>query len=533
MKQRFYYILATIAIVFCACDYGKDDVYNALPDINITQITETGVVPAQLFIGDTLRINPKVVYGNEGNAAFEFHWYKQSYSSLKLISQDSVLNYKVDSLGSLIIRLEVTNRKTGVSNSATAYTSVISQTQRGWYILKETAEGNTDIDVLGMSATGERTYTQSDILNGWGNPLTGKPVSLMFTYNYGWRAPGATYTSTYIQSIFAFSEKEGLTMGLTDQKIMTRGDDIYFDHKDAGNNNFSGAISTPLQMTLIDNGKAHIYQIGTQAFLPAVSGNYTLSPYFTSGAGSTNYQLGFDTQNSSFVYIKNLSGTLNYFPDMFNSKAPKISSNHMNGYIRFLENTDGSVNPDTASNVKRAYSLFIEKDRTDRAILLGLDLCQIDPLQYSIGNGKYSPVMYADTIYYSAVPSLQTATLFALHKNYPILYYSTGNVVYSYDILNKKASSLLSYNSSEQVSYIHYLPCIYDSYVFRQLIVATYNAADNSYKLYRYNINGNTPTQAGQAYTGKGKIKTLLFASPNSYSYYGGGSWNDEQYQYY
>ena len=49
---------------------------------------------------------------------------------------------------------------------------------QGFYILKETADGNTDLDVYGTESFSE------DVLSGiYGAPLSGKPLNLAMTYD--------------------------------------------------------------------------------------------------------------------------------------------------------------------------------------------------------------------------------------------------------------------------------------------------------------------------------------------------------------
>lgn len=531
MKIKHYILLlCTLPLLLIGCEYGRDDVFNELPDITIQHMAETGIVPEQIFLGDTLRITPHVVYGNEGNNAFDFAWYRQDYSSLKLLSRDSIFNYKMDSLGNWTIRLEVTNKKTQVSNSSTAYTTVISRSERGWYVLKENSEGNTELDLIGINTDGENYFNEQNLLAQWNTELKGAPVTLLYTYNFGWTAPGDSYPTTYLSTLFPVSEEDVLAFRINNEQILSQGNDLFFDRNDHTPHHFEGGITSPLQMILVDRKQSHLYQLGTPSFLPPAGESYQLSPYFTTTEGSNSYQLGFEETTHSFVYYTQLAAEPSFFPEQYYEGTARISSNHMNGTIRFLENTDGSLNPDTAS-VKRAYALFQESDRSDRTILLGLDLAQIDPAQYQLGNAHYNPIMTADTLSYSNYPELRTAQYFALNKNYPILYYGSGNTLYEYQIEQRSNRLVLEYPSGETISYVHFLPCTYDDYTFRNLIVAT-TTTDGHYKIYRYTITGSQYTQVGAPYEGEGKVKTMLFASPNTYSYYGGG-WSDELYRYY
>ncbi len=525
-KIIFYFMVLSLTAVATSCKYGFDDTYNALPDIEIGNVAETGVVPSQLFLGEVLKISPQITYGSEPAAEFGFRWYKQYSNSLKLISEDPVLNYALDSLGVWTIRLEVTNKVTQVTAASTVSFTVISRSERGWYILKETSSGNTDMDLVRMTQEGEVDGNEYNLLAKTGNELAGKPVGLSFVYNYNWKEPGTSYFTSYISTIMPISQKGLATFRMRDEWVLESNKKMFFDDNDGNNNSLTGGITSPIQSLIVNNHKAHLMVQGMQAFLPVIPGAYSLSPYFTITDGTNPYMLGFDEQSHSFVFITARAASLSTFPDAYLPENYKISSNNMNGTLSFMENTDGSLNPDTLYQ-QRAYALFHETTRTDRCILLGLDLAQIDPLQSEFGATKYSPIMYADTISYARVPALKTATLFAMHKNYPLLYFAQGNKVSSYLIDSKIVNDgILAYPTDEEVTYLHFYECLYDTN-FRNLLVATYNATAGTYKIYRYVVAGNDITEVGSAFTGSGRVKTLIYASPN-YSY-----WNNNVYRNY
>lgn len=528
MKKIIFYLMALLLMnIAGSCKYGYDDVSNALPDIQINNVTEPGVVPSQLFLGDTLKVTPKIVYGTDASAKFGFRWYKQYSSALKLISEDPSLAYRLDSLGTWTLRLEVTNKQTQVTSSATVGFSVISHSERGWYILKETTDGNTDMDLVRMTEAGAVDGVELNVLGNTGNTLPGKPMSMSFVYNYNWKAPGTSYFTSYISTIMPVSQKGLATFRMRDERVLTSNKSLFFDDNDGNNNALTVGISSPLQSIIINNGKAHLMIQGMQAFLPAIPGNYSLSPYLTTSNTSGSYMLGFDELSHSFVYISSKASAISYFPDKYLPRNYKISSNRMNGTISFMENTDGTINPDTLYS-QRAYAMFHETDRTDRCILLGLDLAQVDPLQSLYGATKYSPVMYADTISYDKYPAMKTATTFAMHKNYPLLYFAQGNQLNSYLIDNKTIrQGLVTYSAGEEITYMHFAECVYDTKNFRNLIVATYNPSNATYKVYRYTVAGNDIIQVGDPFTGKGKVKSLIYSAPN-YSY-----WNNNVYRNY
>lgn len=529
MMRKYLYIILVggFLSLLSACVNGRDDVFNPLPDIEIGDMNKAGL-PLQVTYGDTLRLNPTITYGNEGAEAFDFHWYVKHNNSLTLLSTDPVLVQRMDSLGIWNFYLEVTNKQTQVSNAVSFSTMVLSRSQRGWYVLKENAEENTDIDIFQVTETGKDSGRVRDVIKQDNVVFRGKPVGLYYDNEYSWKAPGENSFTNY-QSLIPVSEQDFGALQLTTADFMETTDKMFYDNVDKVSE-FTGGLANTDQILLVNSGKLHLMPTQMQAFLPAVLWNndYSLSPYFTVSNVSGTSTLGFDDKSRSFVYINKMANQLYTFPDKY--LKGKTSSNHMNGTLSFLENMDGSLNPDTVYS-QRAYALFHEDNREDRCILLGLDLAQVDASQYQFGNGQFSPIMDADTILYSRVPALKDADILALHKTAPNLYIANGNTISRYDVqTHAYRANVKTFPADETITYMHYIVNQYDTYngvgnTFENLVVATYKS-DGTYRIYRFRIAGDNFTQQGNIYTGEGKVKTLLYVSPyatmvnNIYRYY-------------
>ncbi|HBX46061.1 MAG TPA: hypothetical protein DEG28_09295 [Porphyromonadaceae bacterium] len=518
MKIIKYYFALVMLCLLSACIDSRDDIYNELPDIEIANLES---VPSEVLYNEVLYIDPTVKYGDsQDKEAFDFLWYKGVGSSLKLLSEEPVLEQKMDSLGTWNIYLKIIHKTTQLSSLATLSVKVNSQTERGWYVLKENAEGNTDLDFFKTAEDGKITPDAMADLIGRENALKGVPKGIMFTNNFRWKSPGSTSFTTYINTLIPFSEKEVGALRINDSKLMETTDNLFFEKSVDASYGFSGGIGAPQQALLLNNGNAHLMQAGMQAFLPAVFGDYALSPHFTLSNAYGSYILGFDELSESFIYVKLLSSSIFPFPQkqLENSRL-SISSNNMKGRISFLENTDGSLNPQNTSYAQRAYAIFHENSRNDRSLLLGLDLAQIDAGQTTYGSAQFNPIMTADTLNYRVYPEIEKSEIFTLHKNYPILYFAYGNKIGSYSIemieQNRYKKEILAYPSEEKISYMHFIECMFDTNSFSYLVVATYTA-DGNYKIYRYKIAGNDVTQVGSPLTGRGKVKTIRYIAPSS-----------------
>lgn len=528
MKYIYFVIVVLGLMLFCAsCEKAREDVYSILPDINIKSIHSGEELPIYFYQGDTLRLAPIVTYGEQGNEVFDFHWYRQFTDSLSLISEEPTLEYELDELGSVGFRLEVVHKETGTFSGLSFSISVTGHSELGWYVLKENSLGNTDLDLFRITKEGEPGSQSEDLLKQRDCILEGTPQNLLYTYNYSWMAPGASYLTTGISTLIPLSEKGMAAFRLNDSKVLESGEDLFYDNMDHIYKLQGGAYDA-MQVVLLNQGKVHLMTHGMSGFLSEMPGNYSLSPWMTASEANGARLLGFDEVSRSFIHISTQASSLSFFPDEYLDDKIRISPNGMNGRISFLENTTGTLNPDTIYPQK-AYALFHEDARDDRFILLGLDLAQIDPSQNDYGAWRFSPIMWSDTISYQTLPNLRNSQVLTMNKDFSILYYAHTNKISSYDIETRVSKeNILSYSGNEEITYMHYLICDYATAVsFRNFIVATYNASSDTYKIYRYSIAGDDIRQEGEVLSGKGKVKTVVFASPEA------SVWQSKSYCYF
>ena len=64
MKKVYIALLVSVIFVLSACVDGRDDVYKALPDIEIVSLDNGKTVSSQFYQGDTLKLNPVIQYGD-------------------------------------------------------------------------------------------------------------------------------------------------------------------------------------------------------------------------------------------------------------------------------------------------------------------------------------------------------------------------------------------------------------------------------------------------------------------------------------
>lgn len=524
-----FFLTGLLTLTF-GCKKDKVSI-NRLPDITIGAVTIT-----EKSIGDTVTIVPDVGYGGQA-ANFSFKWYKYitlpNYSQvLKLVSQKPTFVMPMDSLGTYQLREEVTNLNTGITAATILSWNVVSRAERGWYVLKGTADGNTDMDAFLTSPKGSAT-TVDIITAKYGQSLPGNPVALAFTSVYSYLNPVNNGFITNNSCLMPMSSKEVLAYRIKDERVLASSNQLFYEVPPAASRNYQALVSDPKLMVLVNNGSVQGMNPASNSFLPPRTGDYFLSPYFTTAPYATttdaSYVLGFDQKNESFVTVRYQQSDVSYFPNVYLNKSGagkqyNIPPNNMGGKMVFMENMDGSLDTLLTTNA-RAYAL-LKKDNSNEMWLLGLNIPEIIPTRY---NGAHSPIRYADTLSYARFPELTSASFYALNKNNPILYYTNGNKISSYNIDTKTLNdNIYSFSAGEEITYIKFINCQYDTpatYNFTNLVVATYT--NGSYKIYRFNVLGNSLIATGTVFTGTGRVKSLIYTTPNISTFF------NSMYRYY
>lgn len=517
-KYNYCYVMLISVIVFIQGCKKDENVITRIPDIMITAST----IPEKM-IGDVLEINPGVNYEGQ-QANFTYKWFKYTNSNydavLKLISTEKNLKYTTDSLGAMILRFEATNTDTKISSAITLVVNVVSRAERGWYVLKANNEGNTDMDAFLTTAKGD-LINRDLIKTLTGNAMNGAPVGLGFTNNYNWLDPSTNNFTNNNSCLIPVSTKETGAYRIKDERLLASTNQLFFDTPPLASRNFDGIISSPGFTVAGNNGQAYTMNNGATAFLPPRIGNYSMSSCYTiapSSPGNDSYVLSFDQKNESFMGLKYRQADVTYFPDTYLPEkggvvTTTISSNNLGAKMVFMENTDGTLDTAGSSN-GRAYAL-LRKDGSSNMILTGLNLQEILPVQG--GNFSHSIIRSKDDLPAATYPELTSAKLYALNKNSPVLYFASTNRIGMYNIDSKAyKTNFYSFPAGEEISYIKFIDQQYDSPAtnnFRNLVVATYQAG--KYKIYRFTIAGNMLIPTEKILEGIGKVKSLLYSSPN------------------
>ena len=213
MKKHLLHIAVTGLMVFtlssCFSDNSSLGDPESVPTIQIAEIPEQSIVS---YTGSHLQITPEInsVYND---SQLQYTWYlyidkehDEAGFRKNVIGTERNLDYEVNlSSGLYVVCLEVKVKETGLAQYARTNLSVSTEFSDGFYILKETEDGNSDIDL----STSTGMYT--DVIQMLkGNHLQGKPVSLAMVYQQNYVNPDDNEMEmTNMLNVFTTEEYRG------------------------------------------------------------------------------------------------------------------------------------------------------------------------------------------------------------------------------------------------------------------------------------------------------------------------------------
>ena len=192
--KKVYLLLSLVALCLSSCFEDKGNyTYQNVDDIVIEGIAES--YSNLSFAGEVLEIDP-VIKTNYTDLQYEWYmwdptieenysgWDEEQNYKAELIGTEKKLSYKVNCPAKrYTIMLKVTSKENGYSVSASTRFDATTEFARGFYILKETPDGNSELDLYYR----EGEPVMSDLLTAKGyGPLKGKPLCLGALPSHGY-----------------------------------------------------------------------------------------------------------------------------------------------------------------------------------------------------------------------------------------------------------------------------------------------------------------------------------------------------------
>ncbi len=511
-------LLLVISLNSCYEDLGNYE-YNRLDEIEVTNI-EANYGSKELFV-DSVIINPVVKFGEEGNEAFSGVWYMVTPGGLEPVSEGINLELPVTKSGLHNLILELTYNRLNLKHYVETEFEASSNMERGYYILKETSDGNTDMDVFMRVAVDSIQESFNLIGSVLKEPLPGKPVDIDY-WDWIWR--DETITDSVVMRtnrvIRPMSEKELAIFNVQDFSYLGDLDRILAKDIPMAERNLEGLISVN-EMTLLFYNGGRMQILGnsglfqTSHFISEFPGDYELEPCISSQR--TGSGLLFDKASSSIVGLVGVSvSQFSILPDVAISMYPSFNFTANNGSVNGIQdvnlkycgraNTNQRIAP-LGNKDETAYFLFEKAQHPDSLLLYQLSL---GPIAGGM-DANFLSLMSIDTL--DNAHNLKKAEHYAMNAKGEYLYFAKDSKVYYYNLQSMSDKELLDFGG-EEITYLKHVKWSYDGdYNFDCLVVGTHSAG--KYKLCFYEMSGALPTgETKHVLEGEGKVKSFVYASP-------------------
>lgn len=517
MKKNIFYIISSLLIgtlTFTSCLDDKSEFVGS----DVAAIVVSGIeekYEAVSFVGQTLSINP-VVETEYSNLRYEWLLLSKKTGELDskgdtiqpiLLSEEKNLSYEVNlspAQYQLRFRCIADN---GYILTTPVSLSVVTEFSKGFYIMKENAEGNTDLDLI----TSSGVLTENIITNVHGKALTGAPLKLGINYD-GFYINEETDAMEGVHQVTVTTE--GGDFGLyrsTDMKLIFDRSNIKYEEMTKDENVIAVFTNDSYELMLTNKG---VYGIGNcndyckwyPEYFPPNSGRFPL-PQET---GVSRY-FSFDFDNASGNGI---------FWDPEEHSIKTISSG---GSIDVV--TDKSLNEiDAVTNLVGTDCVYMgvsNKSGYSFAILEKGGNRQLVRFKGAYIRAIWSYICaYTDMLDIPSGSHLSKASLITnCGLQAPYVYCIDGGKLYATNVQSESLPEIeLPLTGIGAGETITYLSNQYIYYTFDNLIVGT--ESGSNYKLYFYEMSNGIPTgDPIMTVSGKGKPRGVRYLTDDYSSY--------------
>ena len=286
-RSSLFFAFAAIALGMTSCfqDLGNYD-YIDFDDFEVKELEKSySVVSFQ----ENLKIEPQVI-SNSSN--FEYRWfvsYKDVEGEEKVdtISREKILDVPFEyKTGQYPLFLKVSQVESGAVKYVRTEVRCTTPFMDGFYILKETADGNTEMDI--HYPKGHPSYDM--IAKNAGAALKGAPKSLSYL-------PFCSYLDPVIGSnvidhlMIPASTKDRVTFRLADMQIARSNDDWFYSPYPVEKIRYAMPMWAGIVM-ITDDGMHQNYQVPAWGMI--TSGTFSNIPNLTEGSDASFYDVSSD-----------------------------------------------------------------------------------------------------------------------------------------------------------------------------------------------------------------------------------------------
>lgn len=487
-------LIALIGLSSCYEDESTLGTKN-ISDITIEGLTDQSVIS---YIGNKIEIQPNIkTEYPENELQYAWYLYKESGGEVEngyknqLISNEKNLSYEVNlPSGTYNIVLEVKSLSNNYTKTSTMKIFVSTDFSKGFYILKETADGNTEIDLYNNKLSNN---LMTSIV---GSPLKGKPrnISILYSGEYIDQDKNET-ASTNLVHIFT---EDNIYKGFRAE-----------DMKEVFNNStlfYSGEMEPNEEPYTIFRSVFHSVYFSNTGIRTAQTAYGSSGPntgmlgYPVDEYGTSKF-IEYGYYGMDIIYWSNSEHKLRVIDYNF-MPSKEVESDSSISYPDDLNCICSGNN--IVGGVQTVIFICESASTKDRYLLL------VDTSPLKIRKCiKLDPSLHISKSNMITVNKLTATYIYCISNNE--LY------AYSWETNDERKFALPGINSNETISYItnQYFYYLWDTSTnFNSLIVGTQSG--NNYKLYFYNsenMNGGQPISEGTSIEGEGIVKSVRFLS--------------------
>ena len=307
-KNIIYLACLLVAMYSCTDDEGNYD-YTEINQIEV-DIDNMPKDYSVIIFKDVLKINP-ILKNVDENANLAHLWLmypdvgvdNEKYEFVDTISTERNLEFKANiGMGKYVIQYRVTDLDNGsLMSSAQFNLDAITQFSNGFYVLKETEGGNTEMDLI----ISETDRIDNLLEQSLGSSLSGKPVSFGFWPDYSYLNPDKDLIELN-DFLLPISTNDMAMLRIEDMKNIHKFDDLFYSGAPAESpmfcyRGFYHAGFVTASNLYVSEQTARPNTAGLYSFPNEISGDedgYTF--HKSAHIGLMNNQF-FDTKNGRFV----------------------------------------------------------------------------------------------------------------------------------------------------------------------------------------------------------------------------------------
>lgn len=507
--NRIIYTLTTLLLLSgCYFDKSSTD-YTPIGTITVTDIESSY---SCISLVDNLTITPTITSSDPDDKVdeFEYLWTYHIPRTQAPYPIDTLYQFKGKDIvdwpinlkpGSYTLTLRVSNpNKQDYSIYKTTTIHVSTFFSSGYYFLKETAEGNTDLDFLSM----DEVYAPN-LLSRLDAQIVGKPTRL---------SQFEPYRFTDEETGEALQEKALIPMGGRDMKVLRLIDMSLIN--DFGSIFYDGV--KPDEKPLFGSYTA---SLGNQLWFTNKGGYVHPAQYATTGKASARVtpENGCDFTGGVAVRVSGASSLV-----LFDDLNDRLVIYNSNGIVLNLSSSNGLEPTGIKHHLlfigSSGWSVF--QDDIDQSVRY---LYQINYASASIAT---TPILQIQRIDATNAPNFSRADVYGSNKTVTAanvatttLYGGVGDKLYAYNTGSKEETLLspIGMESGEVITMITHKPAVPNpknpSDATGLLMVGTYK--NGNYKVYMYSVSGGVPDgEPALIATGVGRVADMQVAHPDA-----------------